>query len=260
MVSLDNRYVPPAFITLILITGHLSFGILESYQQTLLAILASIAVEIVLARIFVGLWPHLASAYITGISVGILLRSPALWPYGLCSAISITSKYVLRVKDRHLWNPSNFGISAMLFLAGSSVASLSIQWGNYLWPMVVIWALGSMIIWRLRRFHITGTYVAAFLVFALLRSAMSGSPWQSEVAPITGPMYQLFIFFMITDPRTTVRSKSGQVGVAVAVAMLETVLRQLQVVYAPYYALFLVGPSALLAEMWLRSRAPARRP
>jgi hypothetical protein len=65
---------------------------------------------------------------------------------------------------------------------------------------------------------------------------------------------------MITDPRTTVRSKSGQVGVAVAVATLETVLRQLQVVYAPYYALFLVGPSALLAEMWLRSRAPARRP
>jgi len=101
----------------------------------------------------------------------------------------------LRVKGRHIWNPSNFGISVMLFLAPETVASLSIQWGNYLLPMVVIWVLGSVIIYRLKRFHISGLYVASFLVFAFLRSWLTGSPWQSEIAPITGPMYQLFIFF-----------------------------------------------------------------
>ena len=67
--------------------------------------------------------------------------------------------------------------------------------------MLVIWVLGSVIIWRLRRFHITGTYVASFIAFAFFRSWIMGSPWQSEIAPITGPMYQLFIFFMITDPK-----------------------------------------------------------
>jgi Na+-translocating ferredoxin:NAD+ oxidoreductase RnfD subunit len=254
LVSLDNRYVAPAFITCILLAGHLSFGILESYPKTLLAIVVSILLEFMLGRIFYRKWLHPASAYITGISVGILIRSPAFWPYALCSAISITSKYVLRVKGRHLWNPSNFGISVMLFLAGDTVASLSIQWGNYLWPMLVIWALGSIIIWRLRRFHITATYVVSFIAFALLRSWITGNPWQSEIAPITGPMYQLFIFFMITDPKTTVRPKTGQCVVAFAVALLETVLRLYQIVYAPYYALFIVGPTALLIEMWLDSR------
>jgi enediyne biosynthesis protein E5 len=254
LISLDNRYVAPAFITCILLAGHLSFGILESYSKTLLAIVVSILLELVLGRIFYRKWLHPASAYITGISVGILIRSPAFWPYALCSAISITSKYVLRVKGRHLWNPSNFGISAMLFLAGDTVASLSIQWGNYLWPMLVIWVLGSIIIWRLRRFHITATYVVSFIAFALLRSWITGNPWQSEIAPITGPMYQLFIFFMITDPKTTVRSKTGQCIVVFAVALLETVLRLYQIVYAPYYALFIVGPTALLIEMWLDSR------
>ena len=254
LISLDNRYVAPAFITCILLAGHLSFGILESYPKTLLAIVVSILLELVLGRIFYRKWLHPASAYITGISVGILIRSPAFWPYALCSAISITSKYVLRVKGRHLWNPSNFGISAMLFLAGDTVASLSIQWGNYLWPMLVIWALGSIIIWRLRRFHITATYVVSFIAFALLRSWITGNPWQSEIAPITGPMYQLFIFFMITDPKTTVRSKTGQCIVVFTVALLETVLRLYQSVYAPYYALFIVGPTALLIEMWLDSR------
>jgi len=253
-LSLDNRYVPPAFITLILLVGHLSFGILESLEKTLLAIVTSIALELVLGRIFYRKWLHPASAYITGISVGILVRSPAFWPYALCSLISIASKYVLRVKGRHIWNPSNFGISAMLFLAGDTVASLSIQWGNNLWAMLVIWVLGCIIVMRLHRFHITATYVVSFFVFALLRTWLTGNPWQSEIAPITGPMYQLFIFFMITDPKTTVRTKTGQCVVAFVVALVEMILRLNQSVYAPYYALFMVGPSALLIEMWLDAR------
>jgi enediyne biosynthesis protein E5 len=252
--SLENRYLAPIFITSILLAGHLSFGILESYQKTLLAIVVSIATELVLGRLFYHKWLHPASAYISGISVGILVRSPAFWPYALCSAISIMSKYVIRIKGRHIWNPSNFGISVMLFLVPETVASLSIQWGNYLLPMIVIWILGSVIIWRLRRFHITGIYVASFVAFAFLRSWITGSPWQSEIAPITGPMYQLFIFFMITDPKTTVRSKKWQCVVVVIIALVEMVMRLQQIVYAPFYALFIVGPTAMLIEIWMDSR------
>jgi len=251
---IDSRYVAPLFITCILLVGHLTFGILESYPKTLLAIGTAIGTELLLGRIFLGKWLHPASSYITGISVGILLRSPAFWPYALCSAISITTKYVLRIKDRHIWNPSNFGVSAMLFLAPETVASLSIQWGNYLLPMVVIWVLGFVIVWRVKRLHITATYVLSFFAFAFLRSWIMHDPWQSEIAPITGPMYQLFIFFMITDPKTTVRSKRGQILVAFLVAVVENLLRIDQSVYAPFYALFMVGPAALLIEMWLDSR------
>ena len=164
------------------------------------------------------------------------------------------SKYVLRVQGRHIWNPSNFGISVLLFLAPAAVAGLSIQWGNYLLPMIVVWILGSITIARLHRFHITGTYVACFIVFAFLRSFVTGNPWQSEIAPLTGPMYQLFIFFMITDPKTTVRSTRWQCIVVALVALVETILRLEQVVYAPFYALFLVGPVALLIEMWMDAR------
>jgi enediyne biosynthesis protein E5 len=252
--SPENRYLAPMLITCILVVGHLSFGILESYWKTGIAIVSSLLTELILGRLFVGKWPNLASAYITGISVGILVRSPAFWPYAICAIVSIMSKYVLRVKGHHIWNPSNFGISVLLFLAPETVASLSIQWGNYLLPMVVIWILGSIIIWRVRRFHITATYVACFVIFAFLRSYLTGSPWQSEIAPITGPMYQLFIFFMITDPKTTVRSKRWQCVVVAIVALVEMILRLSQVVYAPFYALFLVGPAAMLIQIWMDSR------
>jgi Na+-translocating ferredoxin:NAD+ oxidoreductase RnfD subunit len=252
--NFDGRFTAPILITFILIVGQLTFGFLESYTKTALAIATSILIELVIVRLFTGKWPHLASAYITGISVGILVRSPELWPYMLCSAISITSKHVIRVKGRHIWNPSNFGICVMLFLASYTVASLSIQWGNYLWPMLIIWLLGSVIIWRLKRFHICATYVIAFLIFSFLRSWITGHPWQAEVAPITGPMYQLFVFFMITDPKTTVHSKWGQCVVAFSVALVEAILRLAEIVHAPYYSLFLVGPVANLIEIWWMSR------
>jgi Na+-transporting NADH:ubiquinone oxidoreductase subunit NqrB len=255
-LSLDNRYIAPLFITFILLVGHLAYGILESYEKTAIAIVSAIVAELVLGRIFFGKWLNLASAYISGISCGILVRSPALWPFAVASVLSIMSKYVLRVKGRHLWNPSNFGICALLFLAPETVAALSVQWGNFKWPLIVIWTLGSIIIWRAKRIHISATYVASFFVFAFLRSYITGDSWWAEVAPITGPMYQLFVFFMVTDPKTTVKSKKWQCIVVFLVAFVEMLLRLNHVVHAPLYALFLVGPAAMLIEIWLESRRP----
>lgn len=252
--SMENRYLVPMFITTILIVGQISFGFLESWSRTLLAIVAAILTELALGRLLTGQWPNLASAYISGISVGILIRSPEFWPYALCSAIALTSKYVIRWKGRHLWNPSNFAICVMLLLAPEVVSTLSVQWGNTIWPMLIVWALGALITWRVNRFHITATYVASFLFFSLLRGFITGHGFLAEVAPITGPMYQLFIFFMITDPKTTVSRKWAQCLVAFLVAAMEMILRLAENIHAPYYALTIVGPLALAIEIWWMSR------
>jgi len=254
--SLQNRYLAPLFITTILLVGQVSFGLLESFSHTILAIATAMLFEIVLGRLFYGKIPHLASAYISGISVGILIRSPEYWPFALCSSIAITSKYVIRWKGRHLWNPSNFAICAMLLVAPEFFATLSVQWGNAIWPMLIVWALGIIITYRVERFHITATYVISFIVLALLRSSITGHAFLAEVAPITGPMYQLFIFFMITDPKTTVKPRWGQCLVAFMVAVVEMILRLAENVHAPYYALTIAGPIANLIEIWWTSRGP----
>ena len=250
----DSRYIAPALITVILLFAQLGFGVLESYDRTLLAIGTSIATEIALGLLLTRRIPHLASAYVSGISVGILVRSPFFWPFALCAAISIVSKYAIRWKGRHLWNPSNLGISVMLLLAPEFMATLSIQWDNRLWAMLVIWALGSYIIYNLKRFHICATYILSFISFAALRTLWTHDSFWAEVAPITGPMYQLFVFFMITDPKTTVKSKSGQIMVAFAVAAVECILRLRDNVHAPYFALFTVGPIANVLDIWLNER------
>ena len=257
LLGIDNRLLPPLLITSILVTAHLSFGILEGWERTALAIITAIGAEMIMGRATYGVWPHPASAYISGISAGILVRSPFFWPYFLTSLISITSKYVLRIRGRHLWNPTNFGVSAVVFLAPATVAVLSVQWGNVVAPMAVIWVLGAAIVWRVGRAHISLTYVLSFLLFSLFRAWWTATPWVTNVAPITGPMYQLFTFFMVTDPKTTVKSVKGQCVVVFLVAALETVLRLNEVVYAPFYALFIVGPIALLIEQWRDGRKHA---
>lgn len=245
----DPRYIAPILISCVLLGANYSAAVLEDWRKTALAIIVAMVAEMVLSRLVFHKWPHLASAYVTGISVGILVRSTAFWPYAICSLISITSKYVLRVKGRHIWNPSNFGIAAMLFLAPQAVASLSIQYGNSWAPMIIIWVLGSIIIGRLKRFHICATYVISFIAFAALRHLFVHDSYWAEVAPITGPMYQLFIFFMITDPKTTVRSRKGQILVAFCIALVECIFRLCGQIHAPYFSLFLVGPIANLIEI-----------
>ncbi len=174
--QIDKRYLAPILVTMVLVVGQITFGFLESWGRTMLAIATAIAIELVLGKLFTGKIPHLASAYISGISIGMLVRSPEIWPYALCSAISISSKYLIRVDGRHLWNPSNLGIVAMLVLAADTVASLSVQWGNTLLPMVTVWLFGAVIINALGRFHITLTYVVSFLAFAFVRSLSPAIP------------------------------------------------------------------------------------
>jgi Na+-translocating ferredoxin:NAD+ oxidoreductase RnfD subunit len=254
MDKIDVRLIPPVLISLILVAGHYSFGILRGFDAILLAIGTAVAVELGAGRLTYGSWPHPASAYTSGISVGILVRAPMLWPFALCSALSILSKYVLRVKGRHLWNPSNFGLCVLFFPAAYGlldVAPLNTQWGNNMGPMLVIWIVGLYTIWKVKRFHITATYIVAFVGLAFVRSLITGDGFWTEVAPLTGPMYQLFALFMITDPVTTVSSRSGEMGVTVLIAIVEFFLRLAEFIAAPFYALFLVGPAAMLVEtLW----------
>ena len=248
---INIKYAPPLLISLILIIGHFSFGILEGYKAIILAVSTSVITELLLSRMIDGRWRNISSAYITGISISILIRSTYLWPFALASVISIMSKYVLRFRGRHIWNPSNLGISWILLFMPSGAAALGIQWGNNLWPMLVIWTLGFFIVWRAKRFHITITYVLSFIMFSILRSLITGDSFFAELSPLTGPMYQLFIFFMITDPATTVKNRNGQILVAFLVALVEFIFRLNQVIYAPFYALCIVGPVAMVVYLQL---------
>lgn len=257
-------------ITLILVAGELRYGILGGYERLGLSLGGCLAAEYLFSQLVQERSASYVSAYITGVSLAILTKpqSNLLWPFLLGAVLAIGSKYVLRYRGRHLWNPSNFGIGVLLLFGANHVAILSEQWGNALGTNVVIWAVGLLVAYRAGVLHVAASYVASFLGLAALRSVVAGTSLVAEVAPLTGPMYQLFVLFMITDPRTTVDSRRGRIAVAVAIAAAEAVIRfgaeygvdWMAPLYRspPILALFLVGPAA----MWWKQRreSPAERP
>jgi len=265
--KIDPRYLIAFLITLVMVAAQLRYHMLGSYDRLVLALGVCLASEALLSWFDRGKIVNLLSAYISGISLTLLVKPQggALWPFALGGFLAISSKYVLRYRDNHLWNPTNFAVAALLLLAPDRVSVLSHQFGNDLTTNLVIWIFGLIIAARVGVLHITLTYVASFLLLNALRAVALGQAVLPEIAPITGPMYQLFVFFMITDPRTIVRGRRRQILVAIVIAVMETLIRfasdkgwPLPTAFnvAPaFLALALVGPVA----KWLDLRRLAYR-
>jgi Na+-translocating ferredoxin:NAD+ oxidoreductase RnfD subunit len=244
---IDPRYLIAGLITLVLLVAQLRYHMFGGYSRLAVALGVCVATEAVLSWFDRGRVVNLQSAYISGLSLTLLTKPQgnALWPFAIGGFLAISSKYVLRYREQHLWNPTNFAISALLLVAPSKVAVLSHQFGNDLVTNLVIWTFGLLIAKRVGVLHITLTYVASFLVLNGMRALALGQPLFPELAPITGPMYQLFVFFMITDPRTVVKGRRRQMVVAAIIALTETMFRLMSDRGVPMPIAFSADPALL---------------
>jgi enediyne biosynthesis protein E5 len=259
--QIDPRYLIAFLITLVLVVAQLRYHMVGGYDRLAFTLLVCTGTEALLSWFDRGKVVNLLSAYISGISLTLLTKPQggALWPFAIGGFLAISSKYVLRYRGNHLWNPTNFAICALLLLSADRVSVLSHQFGNDLTTNLVIWIFGLIIVARVGVLHITLAYVVSFLVLNTIRATALGMPVLPEIAPITGPMYQLIVFFMITDPRTIVRGRRRQIVVAVVIAVVETLIRFASDMGWPLptafnvapalFALWIVGPVAKFADL-----------
>lgn len=269
--GIDPRWFSSTLLTLILVIGQWKYQMLgDSYIPWACALGSSLLTELVLFRAHnPGRWPNLLSAYISGNSVAILVKpSGVLWPFFVGAILSIASKYVLRTGDRHLWNPTNFSICIMLLLAPAQVTILSHEWGNDWGIVLTLWCVGMIVVTRAKVWHLTLGYLAMFCALAWVRTLFNGQTLAAEIGPVTGPMYTLFLFFMVTDPKTIVKGRAKQMLVLSVIALAECAIRMAadleylspnsSLAVAPgMFALFFVGAPALL---WDLKRTPALSP
>ena len=272
LTHIDPRYLIAFLITVVLVAAQLRYHMVGGYARLATALATCVVTEAVLSRFVRGKITNLQSAYISGISLTLLTKpqGAVLWPFVIGGWLAISSKYVLQYRNNHIWNPTNLAISLLLLAAPERVSILSHQWGNDLVTNLAIWTFGLVIAYRVRVVHITLTYVIAFLALGALRASVLGMPVLPEVAPITGPMYQLFVFFMITDPRTIVKDRRWQMIVVVIIAVVEALIRVMSDHSVPmptaFYvapaiiSLAIVGPIAKLIDLYRQppTAAPAR--
>ena len=149
----DPRLHLAAVIVTLQVLGQVAFDFQLSIAQILvsLAVAGILEVAITFRTQRVLMWP--ASALLTGNGVAFILRVPGTehgdwwsmngwWIFAGTSAVALLSKYVIRVRGRHVFNPSNFGLVLCFLLLGAQRADPLALWWGPLSPSLVF-ALGA---------------------------------------------------------------------------------------------------------------------
>ncbi len=273
-------------ITALTILGHTVLGFEQAYATPVVAVLAALAIELLLDSIDAAaqhrrpryLAPagkvidFLLPAYIAGLATALLLYgNDTLWPYVLAVVIAISSKHLIRVRVenrlRHVLNPSNAGIVAVLLLfpwVGIAPPYEFTEWISgpldALVPALLLVA-GTMLNATLtRKMPLILGWTGGFVAQALVRDAFTDISLVSALLPMTGVAFVLFTNYMITDPGTTPVSTRNQVAFGVATAATYGVLVTAHVVFGLFFALVIVCALrgvglAVLARVRMRAKS-----
>lgn len=260
----DPRWLFASLLLCFSVAGQLWLGFYTSWTQTLTAVGVTVLTELSAGRLFRNEWVNPISAVMTGLSISILLTvgPNRYWPYCVAALVAIGSKYLVRYKGAHVFNPSNLGVATILLLWPAYGVINPSQWTNATWPTLMILALGFIVSYRVRRLDTVLTFLIAYVILGVLRSlSLQHSPAYA-IGPIVGSEFQLFMFFMLTDPKTTPVTARGRILYAVIIACVDAVLRVMRVTYSEIYALTLSCTLVPLLNHYFAwtSGAPQRPP
>ena len=150
------------------------------------------------------------SALISGLSLCLLLRTNHAWLAVLAAAVTISSKFVVRWNGKHIFNPTNFGLVALMAL-GAPVWVSPGQWGNVAYFGFLMACLGGLVVNRAARSDVTYAFLISFAVLQFGRAFLVMQRWPVPLHRLESGALLLFAFFMISDPKTTPNSRAGRI-------------------------------------------------
>jgi Na+-transporting NADH:ubiquinone oxidoreductase subunit NqrB len=248
----DGRHFQIAFLAVFLLYGILWLGWYADLAKYAVIFGAGLAVQGGLAYWKKqGLGP-LKSSLITCLSLSILLYAGSYWVYALAAALAVAGKYFLRYKGKHLFNPANFGIVAVLLLSGQAWISPG-QWGNALVPAFFIAGMGAMVLLKVGRIDTGLAFLAVFLgCFFLHNIVWRQWPLDFFTHQAANGALWLFALFMITDPMTSPNHPKARIAWATSAALAAFYAAQFHFINgAPIWILFFWSPlSAVFDKIW----------
>jgi Na+-translocating ferredoxin:NAD+ oxidoreductase RnfD subunit len=246
---------PRLHVAAVIITIHVLGQLLLHFQVTVPQILAAILtcavleIAITFAQTRTFVWP--ASAMLTGSGVALILRVVGTpvddhWSlygteiFAVVAGLSLLTKYVIRYRGTHVFNPSNIGLVVTFVVLGASrVEPLDFWWAPLGLGMVATYAVilgGGLLITR--RLRLLGLAASFWLILAAGLGVLAASghcmttSWSFTPVCgvdyvrviVTSPEVLVFLFFMITDPRTVPAGRVGRVAFGLLVGLASVLL------------------------------------
>jgi Na+-transporting NADH:ubiquinone oxidoreductase subunit NqrB len=239
---------------IIYLTSFLLFGIIELNWEIgadkIITVLGSALItQLIWLKIVGAKMSSLKSGLITGLGLLILLQSTSLFTLGLAAVLANSSKFVIRIKNKHLFNPANFGIIISMIVFQDAWISPG-QWGSSAMFLFVLVIIGGFILVKIGRLETSITFFASLFIMEYIRTVMYQG-WEMDVLyhKFSSGTLLLFTFFMITDPMTIPNSKKSRVIWAVILATVTFILSNwVQIYTAPMWVLFFMTPVTVLLD------------
>ena len=247
----DPRWYQVFVLSLLLGFGILvlDFGV---RWQNALAIFAMAQLAQFLASHFIARIPYdPLSALITSYSLTLLLRTDVIALAMLAAVIAIGSKFLLRVRGKHVFNPANVALVSLMLLSDHAWISAG-QWGSATIGALALACLGMLVLTRARRAETTLAFIAAYAGLLLGRALWLGDPLTIPLHQVQNGALLIFAFFMISDPKTSPDARLGRILYGALVAAVAYVIQF--VLYepnAPILALILCAPVVPLIDFML---------
>lgn len=213
----DARVFQFGFQTLLLLTGMFIRRFSISWAQVALTFSVCLLVQALCLRALDLKGVGYKSALITAFGLSFFLRADSLWVHPLAAAIAILSKFLIRFRGKHIFNPSNFGVVVAL-LALPGTWSAPGQWGYGFLMAAWCIALGAVVVLRAQRNDISWTFLLFYLGLVAAHVGVKGLEWKAWWLQINGGLL-VFTFFMISDPMTIPNNRRGRVVHAGLVAL-----------------------------------------
>lgn len=195
----------------------------------------------------------LKSALISAFSLCLMFHANSMWVFALAAGLSIASKYVIRVRGKHIFNPTNFGIVVTILITGDAWISPG-QWGSQGLLLFLVGITGLVVLLRVRRLDTALAFLVAFLGLHFCREILyKGWPMDSFTHILTSGSLLLFSFFMITDPVQTPSNRWARILWAAGIGALAWYMQAMMQIQhaAPIWALFFLSPLVPVLDYFL---------
>jgi Na+-transporting NADH:ubiquinone oxidoreductase subunit NqrB len=239
----DARHFQIAYLTAFLLYGIVALGWAADWMKLLVLVSTCVAVQLGGVILTNRDYSSVKSALITALGLTLLFKSSELHVLMLGAALAILSKFVIRWKGTHFFNPANFGIIMAIILTGDAWISPG-QWGSSAILLYFFGAAGLMVLLKCGRIDTSLAFLGTFGVLEFLRTVVYlGWEWDVFTHKMCNGSLLLFAFFMITDPKTTPRSPKARILWAVGIAGVTFIVSNWMYVHtAPMWVLFFAAP------------------
>jgi Na+-transporting NADH:ubiquinone oxidoreductase subunit NqrB len=214
--------VDPRLYQILVLSGLLLYGVtLLRFDVGPVQVLGTLGTALLAQWACTAVWklPRFdpKSALISGLSLCLLLRTNHLALAAAAAAVAVSSKFLLRWRGKHVWNPTNLGIVALMALTGQVWVSPG-QWGSVAFFGFLTACAGGLVVNRAARSDVTYAFLASWVAIVVGRALWLGQPPAIPAHMLQNGALLIFAFFMISDPKTTPDSRAGRILFAVLVA------------------------------------------